>query len=157
MRRSVKFSASRIATSTFKTRKSSQNWSVTRWASAMSGCTRGAPRGGAVPETSRGKVCWGLTNPTRMGLLGLAPLVDGSPRWWVMTHKCRGSRQSSRVRITQFIDSTQGEPKDIYKLWQLSCQFNHTWKILAWQQFISSNGVMKVMVATKVMVAKQRK
>src|SRR4051794_38436127 len=37
-------------------------------------------------------------------------------RWVLMTHKCRGSQQSSRVRITQFIDSTQGEPKDIYKL-----------------------------------------
>ena len=33
----------------------------------------------------------------------------------LITHKCRGSQQSSRVRVTQFIDSTQGEPKNTYK------------------------------------------
>jgi hypothetical protein len=33
----------------------------------------------------------------------------------VMTHKYRGSQQSSRKVKPKFIDSTQGEPKDIYK------------------------------------------
>jgi hypothetical protein len=33
----------------------------------------------------------------------------------VMTHKYRGSQQSSREVKPKFIDSTQGEPKDIYK------------------------------------------
>jgi hypothetical protein len=33
----------------------------------------------------------------------------------VMTHKYRGSKQSSREVKPKFIDSTQGEPKDIYK------------------------------------------
>jgi hypothetical protein len=35
---------------------------------------------------------------------------------YVMTHKYRGSQQSSREVKPKFIDSTQGEPKDIYKL-----------------------------------------
>src|SRR3954470_2481615 len=34
---------------------------------------------------------------------------------YLIAHKCRGSQQSSRVRVTQFIDSTQGEPKNTYK------------------------------------------
>ena len=34
----------------------------------------------------------------------------------VMTHKYRGSQQSSREVKPKFIDSTQGEPKNIYKL-----------------------------------------
>ena len=33
----------------------------------------------------------------------------------VMTHKYRGSQQSSREVKPKFIDSTQGEPKNIYK------------------------------------------
>jgi hypothetical protein len=33
----------------------------------------------------------------------------------VMTHKYRGSQQSSRKVKPKFIDSTQGEPKNIYK------------------------------------------
>jgi hypothetical protein len=33
----------------------------------------------------------------------------------LMTHKYRGSQQSSREVKPKFIDSTQGEPKDIYK------------------------------------------
>jgi hypothetical protein len=32
---------------------------------------------------------------------------------WVMTHKYRGSQQSSREVKPKFIDSTQGEPKNI--------------------------------------------
>ena len=34
----------------------------------------------------------------------------------LMTHKYRGSQQSSREVKPKFIDSTQGEPKNIYKL-----------------------------------------
>jgi hypothetical protein len=40
------------------------------------------------------------------------------PRPWtssLMTHKYRGSQQSSREVKPKFIDSTQGEPKNIYK------------------------------------------
>jgi hypothetical protein len=33
----------------------------------------------------------------------------------LMTHKYRGSQQSSREVNPKFIDSTQGEPKNIYK------------------------------------------
>jgi hypothetical protein len=33
----------------------------------------------------------------------------------LMTHKYRGSQQSSREVLPQFIDSTQGEPKNICK------------------------------------------
>jgi hypothetical protein len=33
----------------------------------------------------------------------------------LMTHKYRGSQQSSREVKPKFIDSTQREPKDIYK------------------------------------------
>jgi hypothetical protein len=33
----------------------------------------------------------------------------------VMTHKYRGSQQSSREVKPKFIDSTEGEPKNIYK------------------------------------------
>jgi hypothetical protein len=43
---------------------------------------------------------------------------DGSceiPLWALMTHKYRGSQQSSREVKPKFIDSTQGEPKNIYK------------------------------------------
>jgi hypothetical protein len=34
----------------------------------------------------------------------------------VITHKYRGSQQSSREVKPKFIDSIQGEPKNIYKL-----------------------------------------
>jgi hypothetical protein len=34
----------------------------------------------------------------------------------LMTHKYRGSQQSSRKVKPKFIDLTQGEPKNIYKL-----------------------------------------
>jgi hypothetical protein len=34
---------------------------------------------------------------------------------WMMTHKYRGSQQSSREVKPKFIDSTQGEPKNICK------------------------------------------
>jgi hypothetical protein len=34
---------------------------------------------------------------------------------YVMTHKYRGSQQSSREVKPKFIDSTQEEPKNIYK------------------------------------------
>jgi hypothetical protein len=33
----------------------------------------------------------------------------------LMTHKYRGSQQSLREVKPKFIDSTQGQPKDIYK------------------------------------------
>jgi hypothetical protein len=35
--------------------------------------------------------------------------------WLLMTHKYRGSQQSSREVLPKFIDSTQGEPKNICK------------------------------------------
>jgi hypothetical protein len=50
--------------------------------------------------------------------------LDGEPLPWksdddkdspLMTHKYWGSQQSSREVKPKFIDSTQGEPKDIYK------------------------------------------
>jgi hypothetical protein len=44
--------------------------------------------------------------------LQLTQKFDG-PR--LMTHKYRGSQQSSREVKPKFIDSTQGEPKNIYK------------------------------------------
>jgi hypothetical protein len=34
---------------------------------------------------------------------------------YLMTHNYRGSQQSSREVKPKFIDSTQGEPKNIYK------------------------------------------
>jgi hypothetical protein len=36
-------------------------------------------------------------------------------RRWLMTHKYRGSQQSSREVKPKFIDLTQREPKNIYK------------------------------------------
>jgi hypothetical protein len=36
-------------------------------------------------------------------------------RWRLMTHKYRGLQQSSREVKPKFIDSTQGEPKNICK------------------------------------------
>lgn len=39
-----------------------------------------------------------------------------SPPRMLITHKCKGSQQPSRVKIAQFIDSTQGKSKDIYKV-----------------------------------------
>jgi hypothetical protein len=39
----------------------------------------------------------------------------GHRNWVLMTHKYRGSQQSSREEKRKFIDSTQGEPKNIYK------------------------------------------
>jgi hypothetical protein len=39
----------------------------------------------------------------------------GSLHYFLMTHKYRGSQQSSREVKPKFIDSTQGEPKNIYK------------------------------------------
>jgi hypothetical protein len=35
--------------------------------------------------------------------------------WWMITHKYRGSRQSSREVKPKFSDSTQGEVKNTYK------------------------------------------
>jgi hypothetical protein len=55
----------------------------------------------------------GLTRRGRdgPGVMSLATLSLGS----MMTHKYRGSQQSSRKVKPKFIDSTQEEPKDIYK------------------------------------------
>ena len=39
----------------------------------------------------------------------------GFYRRFMITHKYRGSQQSSREVKPKFIDSTQGEPKNIYK------------------------------------------
>ena len=50
----------------------------------------------------------GGQDPTNGGAV-----LYGAP---LMTQKCRGSQQSSReVFQAKFIDSTQGEPKNIYK------------------------------------------
>jgi hypothetical protein len=43
-------------------------------------------------------------------------LGAGAPPYGVMTHKYRGSQQSSMKVKPKFIDSTQGEPKNIYML-----------------------------------------
>jgi hypothetical protein len=40
---------------------------------------------------------------------------DVFPQELLMTHKYRGSQQSSREVKPKFIDSTQGKPKNIYK------------------------------------------
>jgi hypothetical protein len=48
---------------------------------------------------------------TRRG--GESPAGDGDSA--MMTHKYRGSQQSSREVKPKFIDSTQGEPNDICK------------------------------------------
>jgi hypothetical protein len=41
--------------------------------------------------------------------------VQDEPEDLLMTHKYRGSQQSSREVKPKFIDSTQGEPKNICK------------------------------------------
>jgi hypothetical protein len=64
----------------------------------------------------------------------------------MMTHKYRGSQQSSREVLPKFIDSTQGEPKNICKPYQMSCQFSCTWKQSYSQRFISSNSFIAVTV-----------
>ena len=43
----------------------------------------------------------------------------------------RGSQKSLKVRVTQFTDLTQGEPKNSYKPYRLSCQFSHNWEALS--------------------------
>jgi hypothetical protein len=43
---------------------------------------------------------------------GIPPILVGHQ---LMTHKYRGSQQSSREVKPKFIDSIQGKPKDIYK------------------------------------------
>jgi hypothetical protein len=62
-----------------------------------------------------------------MNILGIAKMLIGrygghNDKLWflgvgctMMTHKYRGSQQSSREVKPKFIDSTQGEPKNIYK------------------------------------------
>ena len=52
---------------------------------------------------------------TWKGAVEIASLLEKYDDAPLMTHKCRGSQQSSRVNIAQFIDLTQGEPKNIYK------------------------------------------
>jgi hypothetical protein len=52
---------------------------------------------------------------------------EGNHHQRLMTHKYRGSQQSLREVKPTFIDLTQGEPKNIYKPWQMSCQFSCTW------------------------------
>jgi hypothetical protein len=51
--------------------------------------------------------------------LGRRAMLRGGPgvhtTWWLMNHKYRGSQQSSREVKPKFIDSTQEEPKNIYK------------------------------------------
>jgi hypothetical protein len=49
------------------------------------------------------------------GFLQLVRVASSPVRKAVMTHKYRGSQQSSREVKPKFIDSTQGEPKNIYK------------------------------------------
>jgi hypothetical protein len=48
-------------------------------------------------------------------LLLLVPDLHLGVPGLVMTHKYRGSQQSSREVLPKFIDSTQGEPKNICK------------------------------------------
>jgi hypothetical protein len=59
-------------------------------------------------------------------LHGMWKLVGTRWNRLVMTHKYRGSQQSSREVKPKFIDSTQGKPKNIYKPKQMSCQFSCT-------------------------------
>ena len=49
------------------------------------------------------------------GIPNLNVPIEGPSSGNVMTHKYRGSQQSSREIKPKFIDSTQGEPKNIYK------------------------------------------
>jgi hypothetical protein len=54
--------------------------------------------------------------PTMSSLLSEFSLpCNGDTHTSMMTHKYRGSQQSSREVKPKFIDSTQGEPKNIYK------------------------------------------
>jgi hypothetical protein len=58
---------------------------------------------------------FGLGERRQLEILG-AIFAHDVPRFTsLMTHKYRGSQQSSREVKPKFIDSTQGEPKDIYK------------------------------------------
>jgi hypothetical protein len=74
------------------------------------------------------------------------PATAGLLAGCLMTHKYRGSQQSLREVKPKFIILTQGEPKNIYKPWQISCQFSCTWKQTCSQQFISSNSFIVVAV-----------
>jgi hypothetical protein len=64
--------------------------------------------------------CWefdfmGPFSPLK-GYTHILLAVDYVTKWVeVMTHKYRGSQQSSREVLPKFIDSTQGEPKNICK------------------------------------------
>jgi hypothetical protein len=49
------------------------------------------------------------------GGLGGVGKVGELVQFWVMTQKYMGTQQSLREVKPEFIDSTQGEPKNIYK------------------------------------------
>jgi hypothetical protein len=87
-------------------------------------CGRGRPRGSknkpkvifmAVSSSASAKRCpgrpLGSKNKPKSSTSQINEPLDVS----VMTHKYRGSQQSSREVKPKFIDSTQGEPKNIYK------------------------------------------
>jgi hypothetical protein len=56
------------------------------------------------------------TRPEEILMVAACGRGTGEEREWaVMTHKYRGSQQSLREVLPKFIDSTQGEPKNICK------------------------------------------
>ena len=79
------------------------------------GC--GRPRGGRNGGEARQER--GLKCEKNMVGQGFGPIyaiwVVGQSYEHVMTHKYRGSQQSSREIKSKFIDSTQGEPNNVYK------------------------------------------
>jgi hypothetical protein len=71
-----------------------------------------------APVEKRGRGCpRGSKNKTTAATMGASSsiLVKRRPGRPVMTHKYRGSQQSSRELLPKFIDSTQGKPKIICK------------------------------------------
>jgi hypothetical protein len=77
-------------------------------------------RGRCIPQgdplSPPGKVHGGRTTVTHYSeqIEGIIT-TPGVVMMGVMTHKYRGSQQSSRKVLPKFIDSTQGEPKNICK------------------------------------------
>jgi hypothetical protein len=88
---------------------------TSRRARGRAGC-RGttATRGAAVGRMSR-RVDDDWSSTSRLDALLSVHEAGVKVTWRLITHKYRRSQQSSREVKPKFIDSTQGEPKNIYK------------------------------------------
>jgi hypothetical protein len=80
------------------------------------------PKTNRQVEKANGLICTGIKKrliapleKAKHAWVDELPSVLWSLRTTLMTHKYRGSQQSSREVKPKFIDSTQGEPKNIYK------------------------------------------